>query len=101
MNFPCWRYHRDGRAALVHSAEQHERETPAGEWHPMPVAHYSNEEYAEITGAPAPNDPALSIEEAEAVAEFPDPEEARKAAIAQKRRELLAAARAKRKFGKE
>ena len=95
MHFPCWRYHRDGRAVIVKTPEQHERETPTGEWHPMPVAHYSDEEYAAIAGAPVSNDPAPSIEEAEADAA------PIKKQPSQKQLDSLARARAARKFGKE
>lgn len=96
MNFPCWRYHRDGRSVIVHTPEQHERETPSPEWHPMPVAHYSDEEYAAIIGPiEITMDPAPSIEEAEAEAA------PIKRVATPKQLAALEKARANRKFGKE
>ena len=48
MEFPCWRYHRDGREVLVQTAEENEIQTPSPEWQDHPVAHLSDEDFAAL-----------------------------------------------------
>jgi len=58
MEFPCWRYHRDGREMLVATAEQNELQTPSPEWFDHPVVQLSDEDFeALLPQMPVPDVP--------------------------------------------